>query len=531
MESVGSRTFRGCPARGGLGDFPAWRQERCRSALPCRMRHGVDRVPERAPERAFLGRWPWTAAVIICTEFKYGVSTHDQPPESHLDEAMSDQDAELPASPTFATAKTPTASSTSTFVPPSIRPLPLTNGTTYSHFSPVPRALRPNTNTNDTNASAGSEKHQLRPQRIPCILGVDEAGRGPVLGPMVYGVCYVPMAKAHILSRRPHAFHDSKALTAEVRSSLMRALCTESEIPSDGVVDNPAQSARGDNGDAARGSDDDQDFIAAAIAAFNGGGNDNNNDGGGGNHDTLHNTCGWATAVISARDISSDMLQPGRPYNLNEQAMAATVGLVQGVLNRGVLVVEMYVDTIGKPEVYQRRLSARFPSIKITVSKKADAIYPVVGAASVVAKVTRDAALERLAVWLAEGGDPLSGVPGNDVPGDDDDDDDDAMDVHVPPSLPQWGSGYPSDARCVSWLKSDMDPVFGWGAETRFSWGTAKELLELTGSKSTGVRVDWPVDEEPDGSMRMTSFFAGRDDEMGDELVEWYGKKVAETVF
>lgn len=50
----------------------------------------------------------------------------------------------------------------------------------------------------------------------------------------------------------------------------------------------------------------------------------------------------------------------------------------------------MYVDTVGDPEKYRRKLRYKFPEIDITVSKKADSLYASVSAASICAKVTRD---------------------------------------------------------------------------------------------------------------------------------------------
>ena len=319
------------------------------------------------------------------------------------------------------------------FIPPSINEPALLRGDSYTHFSPVPPSLLPATAETATGP--------------PCVLGVDEAGRGPVLGPMVYGVFYLPVELSDPLLRETHHFDDSKVLTPAVRSALMETLCS----PSSEVGDLPA-------------------------------------------------SCGWAISALSARDIGANMLRPATSagYNLNAQAFDATVALIRGVYARGVNVRDIYVDTVGPPAAYQAKLERVFPTANITVAKKADSLYPCVSAASVCAKVTRDAALETL--WKARRGE--GGGDG-----------DEAM---------AWGSGYPSDARCVSWMKANMHPVFGWGPECRFSWGTAKDMLEA--AKNGGVRVDWPADDDGADTHRLTDFFVAKDQESeGDELGTWFG--------
>ena len=329
------------------------------------------------------------------------------------------------------------------FAPPSIDEPTLLSGASYTYFSHIPDHLLP------SKPAEGSPSDASIPGE-PVVLGVDEAGRGPVLGPMVYGVFFLPLALSDPLLRSTHHFDDSKVLTPAVRSSLMKTLCTP-------------------------GSD-------------------------------LYDACGWAVSALSARDISAGMLRPlsSGTYNLNAQALDATVSLIKGVLDRGVRIAEVFVDTVGQPAAHQKKLERFFPTIKITVAKKADSLYPCVSAASVAAKVTRDAALETLYKQQT-----AAGQDGRE---------DGTM---------AWGSGYPSDARCITWMKGNMHPVFGWGSECRFSWGTAKDMLD--GSK--GLKVEWPVEDDGETS-KLTDFFSSADQATEpDELGTWFGSPAGLEAF
>lgn len=67
--------------------------------------------------------------------------------------------------------------------------------------------------------------------------------------------------------------------------------------------------------------------------------------------------------------------------------------IIRNFLKRGHDLSTVYVDTVGSPEKYTDLLKKEFshyPKIEFVVRKKADSLFKVVSAASIVAKVTRD---------------------------------------------------------------------------------------------------------------------------------------------
>lgn len=224
----------------------------------------------------------------------------------------------------------------------------------------------------------------------PCIMGIDEAGRGPVLGPMVYGCLYCARSYEKTLSSLN--FADSKTLKEEKREELFENLKADESI-------------------------------------------------------------GWAVDIIDPRELSAKMLKKNK-INLNEISHDSAIGLITKVLNMGVLLTEVYVDTVGDTEKYRSKLSERFPAVHFVVAKKADSLYPVVSGASIAAKVTRDRALRE---WVL---------------------DETAENLHK-----NFGSGYPGDPDTKAWLQHHKHSVFGFPTLVRFSWGTCtpyfKDIAEV----------------------------------------------------
>lgn len=165
----------------------------------------------------------------------------------------------------------------------------------------------------------------------PCWLGIDEAGRGPVLGPMVYGTCFSPLSIKKEVEKI--GFADSKTLSEDQREELFKKIADASD------------------------------------------------------------RIGWIVDILSPNFISNSMLRRFK-YNLNEMSHDTAISLIKRALERGANIKEVYVDTVGKPEKYQAKLKSIFPDLEITVECKADATYAIVSAASICAKVARDHAVK-----------------------------------------------------------------------------------------------------------------------------------------
>lgn len=210
------------------------------------------------------------------------------------------------------------------------------------------------------------------------IAGMDEAGRGPAIGPIVFGIVLVTKEQEKLL--REKGIKDSKALTPQKREKY-------------------AQEIRN-------------------IVSF---------------RDTLQ---------LSAQQIDTKRKEG---TNLNQIEVMAFRELLKPYADK---VHELQLDAA---DVNERRFGTKFEDMikgKIISKHKGDSIFISVGAASILAKVERDKIIAKLQSEMNE----------------------------FDPSLPSFGSGYPTDSK--PFLRAYVSKYKKLPSIARHSWKTSSKILD-----------------------------------------------------
>lgn len=227
------------------------------------------------------------------------------------------------------------------------------------------------------------------------VAGADEAGRGAVLGPLVICVAICEKEKEHLL--RTIGIKDSKMLSPEKREELARE-----------------------------------------IVKY----------------------CHIHVQKITAKRIN-ELMRKG--VSLNEiEAMYVADALKEIEPEIVEKIEKVYVDA---PDPEAIKFTYRIRSLlssdsrispKLHSSHKADAIYPIASAASIIAKVTRDEEIEKIKKELGC----------------------------------DFGTGYPHDEMAINCIKQNVDnPILL--KYLRSEWSTAKRIIAESKFKTTQLKLDF----------------------------------------
>ena len=277
---------------------------------------------------------------------------------------------------------------------------------------------------------------------VEVVIGIDEAGRGPVLGSLLYCAAFWPATEHEAICKL--GFDDSKQLKEGERDRFFDRIRN-------------------------------------------------------------HGSIGWVIAELSAERISQEMLRRS-PMSLNALSYDAVVWMLEAIrdfkLGEPPVVTNIFIDTVGDPDYYKswlvRHMGEEFATY--IIEKKADATYKVVSAASIIAKVTRDTSIKewawaeaclrpRLAPAAEQHAQVQAQVPSQASTGSTDSTttittttttstSNQSRTNPSPSPCPgldlNFGSGYPGDENCVKWLSSAQHHVFGFPNLVRFSWSTSR---------------------------------------------------------
>lgn len=149
-----------------------------------------------------------------------------------------------------------------------------------------------------------------------------------------------------------------------------------------------------------------------------------------------------ATRMLSAEDIDEER----KTRTMNEIEMDLFGQVVKELYKKG---DRVFVDAADvREDLFGQTIAeAVAEDVDVTSKHKADAIYPVVSAASIVAKVIRDRLVREIEAWLRQ-----------------------TLDQPL-------GSGYPSDPITIEFMENWIKQEGNLPPHTRRSWETSKRLL------------------------------------------------------
>ena len=209
-------------------------------------------------------------------------------------------------------------------------------------------------------------------QKKQYIIGIDEAGRGPVIGPMV--ICAFAIEKEKEVEIKKLGVKDSKLLSRKRREELYSKLMK--------------------------------------LAAD--------------------------TKIKQVSPAEIDELR--KSYSLNVIEQKIMLKLAKKIT---VKPDEIYIDAADvKEKRFGSVFETEFPQTKVISKHKADKIYPVVSAASIIAKVQRDKEIQKIS--------KETGI--------------------------DFGSGYPADPKTIKFLRDLFRKQNKFPPYVRESWDTAKKI-------------------------------------------------------
>lgn len=283
------------------------------------------------------------------------------------------------------------------------------------------------------------------------ILGIDEAGRGPLAGPLVYSAVFWPQDPSE------HTYRDSKRVGPAKRIDLAKKMSQRAEIGFVVCAISPlfiSLNMLNHMRDKELTSEANRKRVISKarkkvkLAA----------DG----------VTPKGLALESSRPLKLFMhqtaLEASHPElspvyvsehrkNLNDLSLTCVHDLLKEYLGHQVPVATIYMDMLGPvstAEAIVKQAMRHSASLRqVVVETKADAKYQVVGAASILAKVIRDHFIQNL----------------------------NTQHILYRTKDSEMGSGYPSDAITRAWLRSKYLPVIGMPLIIRSSWLPVINLL------------------------------------------------------